>query len=161
MKFAVGLAIAILGGTASACVSAPPPAVRGGSDVALKPDILPHLRVRKINSTTARLYNVDLGPGFGPALAAQLATCLGGEREVDLHLHIEQPDRERLTTTYEFTDPLRDDAVIGRYRRSVSHVAPLMDFQLSGERGAAPQMPPQPDIGVLMGRDLCGVLAPA
>lgn len=151
MRFAVGLAIVVLGVGTSACVSAPTAAVQGGPVVALAPHALPHLRVRNINSTTARLYNVDLGPGFGPALAEQLAACLTGSRLVDLRLHIEQPDRERLITTYEFTDPLRDDAVIGRYRRSTPYITPLVEYRVDGARKSGPEV----DAGAQLGGDLC------
>ena len=140
MRHGFSVALMVIGLGASACVGAPTSAVSGGPDVSLASDALPNLRVRHINSTTARLYNVDLGPGFGPALAAQLATCLAGEREVDLRLHIEQPDRERLITTYEFTDPLRDDAVIGRYRRSTPYIALLVEYRVDGARQSGPEI---------------------
>lgn len=148
MKKMNGVTGALAAMALAACVSMPPPAVRGGPELRLAPERVASARIRNISATTASLYNVDLGPSFGEDIRGALKTCARGEVDLDLNAHVEQPDRDRLIATFELVDPAQGDAAVGRYRVKTAYAAPAI------RDGNADDS----DLAARMGRNLCEVM---
>ena len=119
----------IVAASAAARLCACTTVVQGGPPMPLSPELVSTARVDMITMSSAWLpAEDDFSDTFTDEVREELSRCATGSRPLNLRLHVddlERADRLQglltgtgrhfLAATAEFTDPARDNAVVGRF----------------------------------------------
>lgn len=111
------------------CLVACAPVVQGGPPMPLSPDLVNGARVDVITMSSGWLQSEeDFSDTFTDEVREELTRCATGSRPLNLRLHVDDLERAGrleglvggggrhfLAATAEFTDPARDDLVVGRF----------------------------------------------
>ena len=118
----------------SASVAACAPVIQGGPPMALPSGVMETAHVNTIYMSSDWLQSEDdFSSTFTEEVQEELSQCAWGTYPLDARIHIDDLERagrlemllngegqNAMTGTVEFTDPARDNAVVGRYPISVT-----------------------------------------
>ncbi|NBB52588.1 hypothetical protein GVN24_30360 [Rhizobium sp. CRIBSB] len=113
----------------SASVAACAPVIEGGAPMDLPPGVMETARVNTVYMSTGWIESEeDFSGTFTDEVLQELSQCAWGTYPLDARIHVEDLQRagrlemlvnghgqHTLTGTVEFTDPARDNTVVGRY----------------------------------------------
>ncbi|WP_296819954.1 hypothetical protein [Brevundimonas sp.] len=118
--------LALIAAAVSLCACAP--VVQGGPPIPLSPELVSTARIDLITMSSGWLQSEeDFSDTFTDEVREELTRCATGSRPLNLRLHVDDLERAGrleglvgggrhfLAATAEFTDPARDDLVVGRF----------------------------------------------